>query len=46
MRNRVTLESPYARDDTHGARLGVLPREGADCDVRWIEIELCLTEAS
>jgi carotenoid cleavage dioxygenase-like enzyme len=30
---------PYAWDDTHGARLGILPREGADCDVRWIEIE-------
>jgi carotenoid cleavage dioxygenase-like enzyme len=32
---------PYAWDDTHGARLGILPREGADCDVQWIEIEPC-----
>ena len=32
---------PYAWDDTYGARLGILPREGADCDVQWIEIEPC-----
>jgi carotenoid cleavage dioxygenase len=35
------MRVPYAWDDTHGARLGILPREGADCDVRWIEIEPC-----
>lgn len=32
---------PYAWDDTYGARLGILPREGADCDVRWIDVEPC-----
>ncbi|MGD0602491.1 MAG: carotenoid oxygenase family protein [Streptosporangiaceae bacterium] len=35
------MRVPYAWDDSHGARLGILPREGADCDVRWIEIEPC-----
>jgi carotenoid cleavage dioxygenase-like enzyme len=35
------LRVPYAWDDTYGARLGILPREGRDCDVRWIEIEPC-----
>lgn len=32
---------PYAWDDTYGARLGILPREGADRDLRWIDIEPC-----
>jgi carotenoid cleavage dioxygenase-like enzyme len=35
------MRVPYAWDDSHGARLGILPREGADRDVRWIEIEPC-----
>jgi carotenoid cleavage dioxygenase-like enzyme len=35
------IRVPYAWDDTYGARLGILPREGADRDVRWIEIEPC-----
>jgi carotenoid cleavage dioxygenase-like enzyme len=35
------MRVPYAWDDTYGARLGILPREGADCDVRWIEIDPC-----
>ncbi len=32
---------PYTWDDSHGARLGVLPREGGDADVLWMEIEPC-----
>lgn len=32
---------PYTWDPDHGARLGVLPREGGDADVRWLEIEPC-----
>jgi carotenoid cleavage dioxygenase len=35
------LRIPYAWDDSHGARLGILPREGGDADIRWIEIEPC-----
>ncbi|MCH0560980.1 carotenoid oxygenase family protein [Streptomyces sp. MUM 16J] len=32
---------PYAWNDSHGARLGVLPREGGDADVRWMDIAPC-----
>ena len=32
---------PYAWDDGHGARLGVLPHHGADRDVLWMEIDPC-----
>lgn len=32
---------PYRWSDTHGARLGVLPRRGTDADVRWFDIEPC-----
>ncbi|MFE9251074.1 carotenoid oxygenase family protein [Streptomyces sp. NPDC007088] len=32
---------PYAWDDGHGARLGVLPRDGGDADVRWAELAPC-----
>lgn len=32
---------PYTWDENHGARLGVLPREGGDADVLWMEIEPC-----
>lgn len=32
---------PYAWDDNHGARVGVLPRDGGDADVLWIEIDPC-----
>jgi carotenoid cleavage dioxygenase len=32
---------PYEWSDTYGARLGVMPRNGADRDVRWLEIEPC-----
>lgn len=30
---------PYLWSDTYGARLGVMPREGTDADVRWFDIE-------
>ncbi|MFD0259584.1 carotenoid oxygenase family protein [Kitasatospora indigofera] len=32
---------PYTWDDNHGARLGLLPREGSDADVLWLEIDPC-----
>jgi carotenoid cleavage dioxygenase len=32
---------PYVWNDNHGARLGVLPREGGDADVRWMDIAPC-----
>lgn len=32
---------PYAWNDAYGARVGIMPRAGADTDVRWFEIEPC-----
>jgi carotenoid cleavage dioxygenase len=32
---------PYAWHPEHGARVGVLPRDGAPQDVRWYELEPC-----
>lgn len=32
---------PYAWDDAVPARLGVLPREGAAADIRWIDVDPC-----
>ncbi len=32
---------PYRWSDTHGARLGVLPRRGTNAAVRWFPIEPC-----
>ncbi|MEC3993159.1 carotenoid oxygenase family protein [Actinacidiphila sp. DG2A-62] len=32
---------PYRWDDSHGARLGVLPRDGGDADVLWMDIDPC-----
>ena len=32
---------PYAWDNGHGARLGVLPREGGDADVLWMDVDPC-----
>jgi len=32
---------PYGWDEDYGARIGVLPREGTDADVRWFEIDPC-----
>ncbi len=32
---------PYAWNPSYPARLGVMPREGGDSDVRWFDIEPC-----
>jgi carotenoid cleavage dioxygenase len=32
---------PYRWDNQHQARIGVMPRDGGDQDVRWIEIDPC-----
>jgi carotenoid cleavage dioxygenase len=32
---------PIAWSDTYGARIGILPRFGANDDVRWFEVEPC-----
>lgn len=32
---------PYEWSDDYGARLGVMPRDGSNADVRWFEIEPC-----
>ncbi|MEW2548191.1 carotenoid oxygenase family protein [Streptomyces sp. NPDC047002] len=32
---------PYAWDSGHGARLGVLPRDGGDAEVLWTEVDPC-----
>jgi carotenoid cleavage dioxygenase len=32
---------PFRWDDQHQARIGVMPRDGGDSDVRWIDIEPC-----
>ena len=32
---------PAAWDPSYGARVGVMPRDGGDADVRWFEVELC-----
>ncbi|MFE0704554.1 carotenoid oxygenase family protein [Streptomyces sp. NPDC058872] len=32
---------PYAWDEGHGARIGVLPRDGGDADVLWMEVTPC-----
>ena len=30
---------PWRWDDQHGARIGVMPRDGGDADVRWFEVD-------
>jgi carotenoid cleavage dioxygenase-like enzyme len=30
---------PFRWSDTYGARIGVMPREGGNADVRWIDVE-------
>jgi carotenoid cleavage dioxygenase-like enzyme len=35
----MTGSMPYLWSDTYGARLGVMPRDGVDADVRWFEVE-------
>lgn len=37
----VASGMPYQWDASHGARLGVMPRNGTNTDVRWFEIEPC-----
>ncbi len=32
---------PYAWDPDYPARIGVMPREGGDADVRWFDVEPC-----
>jgi carotenoid cleavage dioxygenase len=32
---------PYTWNDNHGARLGILPREGSDNDILWTDIDPC-----
>ena len=32
---------PYLWDETYGARLGIMPRNGGNADVNWVEIEPC-----
>ena len=32
---------PYLWDDSYGARLGIMPRNGGNADVKWVEIEPC-----
>jgi carotenoid cleavage dioxygenase len=32
---------PFEWSDSHGARLGVMPREGGNADVRWFDIDPC-----
>jgi carotenoid cleavage dioxygenase len=32
---------PFRWTPDHGARVGVMPRQGTDADVRWFDVELC-----
>lgn len=32
---------PYTWDESHGARLGLLPRDGHDSDVLWMDVDPC-----
>ena len=32
---------PFRWDDDHPARVGVMPRDGGDADVRWFEVDQC-----
>jgi carotenoid cleavage dioxygenase-like enzyme len=32
---------PYVWEDSYGARLGIMPRNGGNADVKWVEIEPC-----
>jgi carotenoid cleavage dioxygenase len=35
------LPFPYRWDDDYGARVGVMPRNGGDKDVRWFDVDPC-----
>jgi carotenoid cleavage dioxygenase len=41
MEEAMAGNMPYLWDDSYGARLGIMPRNGGSADVRWIEIEPC-----
>jgi carotenoid cleavage dioxygenase-like enzyme len=32
---------PYHWSDDYGARIGIMPRDGSDADVRWFEVDPC-----
>jgi len=32
---------PYRWDENHGSRLGIMPRDGDDTDILWMEIDPC-----
>jgi carotenoid cleavage oxygenase len=38
---RANGDFPYRWNRRHPARIGVMPRDGGDADVRWFEIEPC-----
>lgn len=41
-RNRQPINRmPYKWDDDYPARIGVMPREGGNADIRWFDIEPC-----
>ena len=35
------LSMPYRWDDDYGARVGIMPRDGGDADVKWFDVEPC-----
>ncbi|MDQ1521239.1 MAG: hypothetical protein QOI55_2312 [Actinomycetota bacterium] len=35
------LPFPFRWDDDYGARVGVMPRDGDDADVKWFDVEPC-----
>jgi len=41
MEEAMAGNMPYLWDDSYGARLGILPRNGGNADINWIEIEPC-----
>jgi carotenoid cleavage dioxygenase len=34
-------DMPYGWSDTYGARMGVMPRQGTDADVKWFDVDPC-----
>lgn len=41
MQDALAGSMPYHWSDDYGARIGIMPREGRNQDVRWFEIEPC-----
>lgn len=37
----VNSDFPYTWNPKYAARIGIMPREGTDADVRWFEIDPC-----